>query len=143
MWAMVFRIAVVAVYGYIIVLSLWAMRVQRTAATAPHHRYDHPAMSHVVERSAHGYIASVLIASLAVRLAELTLDITPWLLVPLTILAALLTVPVLTGVWRMAIEDLHNWYIGLLNKLKTTVLLVCAAGLLIDQVWRVVTLFWL
>ena len=138
---MVFPLAVVAVYGYIIVLSLWAMRVQRTAAMARHHPYGHSAMSHVVERVAHGYIASVLIVSLTVRMAQLTLDITSWLLVPLTILVALLTAWVLIAVWRMAIEDLHNWYVGVLNKLKTTILLLCIAGVLIDQVWRMVTLF--
>ena len=139
---MAFRIAVVAAYGYIIVLSLWARRVQRAAARAPHHPYEHPAMSHVVERSVHGYFAGMLIVSLAVRLAQLNLDITPWILVPLTILVALPTVRVATAVWWMAIEDMQNWYIGLLNKLKTVVLLLCAAGLVADQVWRVVTLFW-
>ena len=138
----VFRIAVVAVYGYVIVLSLWAMRVQRAAARVRHHPHDHPAWSHVVERSAHGSIAAVLIVSLGVRLVQLTLDVTPWLLVPLTILVALPTLRVGTAVWRMAVEDLHNWFIGALDKFKTAVLLGCAVGLLADQVWRVVTLFW-
>jgi hypothetical protein len=137
-----FWIAVVAVYGYVIVLSWWAMRVQRNAAMAPHHPHDHPATQHVVERSLHGGIARVLIVSLLVRLTQLTLDITLWLLVPVTILAALLTARVLTWVWRMASEDLYNWNIVSLNRLKTTVLLLCAAALLLDQVWRVVTLFW-
>jgi hypothetical protein len=139
---MVLYIAVVGSYGYDIALSLWAIRVQKTAAGVRHDPYDHPAIRHVVERFAHMYIASVLIVSLAVRLVQLTFDITACLLVPLTILAALPTARVLTVVWGMGIEDLHNWYIGLLNRSKTTVLLVCAAGLFIDQVWRVVTLFW-
>jgi hypothetical protein len=39
------QIAVVAAYGYVILLSLWAMRVQLTAVHAPHHPHDHPAMS--------------------------------------------------------------------------------------------------
>nr|MDT0659121.1 hypothetical protein [Micromonospora sp. DSM 115978] len=135
-------IAVVAVYGYVIVLSWWAMRVQRNAAMAFHHPHDHPAMQHVVERSLHGDIARVLVVSLFVRLTQLTLDITLWLLVPVTILAALLTTRVLTWVWRMASEDLHNWNIVSINRLKTTVLLLCTAALLLDQVWRIVTLFW-
>jgi hypothetical protein len=137
-----FQIAVVAVYGYIILLSLWAMRVQLAAARAEHHPHDHPAMSHVVERSMHGAIVRVLIVSLAVRLTQLNTDLTPWLLVPLTILVALWTARWLTGVWRMAAEDLYLWHIGWLNRLKTIVLLLCTAALLIDQVWRVVTLFW-
>jgi hypothetical protein len=131
-----------AVYGYVIVLSLWAMRVQRNAARTPHHPHDHPAMRHVAERSLHGAIASVLIGSLAVRLSQLDGGLWPWLLVPLTILMALFTVRVLTWVWRMASEDLHNWNIVSLNRLKTTVLLACTAVLQLDQVWRVVTLFW-
>jgi len=139
---MTIRSAVVAIYGYVVVLSLWAMRVQRAAARAPHHPYEHPAMSHAVERIEHGYIGGVLIVSLAVRLAQLTFDITPWLLVPLTILTALLTARVLTAVWRMTIDDLHNWYLGLLDTSKTAVLLLCTAALVVDQVWRVVTLFW-
>lgn len=140
------RIAMVAAYGYLILLSLWAMRVQRAAAAIHHHHYDphyeHPAMKHEVERIAHGYIAGVLIASLAVRLGQLILDITPWLMVPLTILLALMTTGVLRGMWRMGMDDMYNWYISGLNKLKTVVLLLCAAGLFADQVWRVVTLFW-
>ncbi len=139
---MMFQIAVVAVYGYLILLSLWAMRVQLTAARAPHHPHDHPATSHAVERMMHGYIAGVLIVSLAVRLTQLNTDLTPWLLVPLTILVALWTARRLTWVWRMAFDDLYLWHIGSLNRLKTIVLLLCTAALLIDQVWRVVTLFW-
>jgi hypothetical protein len=99
-------------------------------------------MSHAVERSMHGHIARVLIVSLAIRLTQLNTDLTPWLLVPLTILVALWTARWLTGVWRMAAEDLYLWHIGWLNRLKTIVLLLCTAALLIDQVWRVVTLFW-
>lgn len=137
-----FWIAVSAVYGYVIVLSLWAMRVQWQAARVPHHPRGHPAMQHVVERSVHGQIATVLVVSLVVRLTQLTTDLTPWVLVPLTVLVALPTTGVLTSVWRMASDDLHNWHIMSLNRLKTTALLVCTAGLLIDQVWRVVTLFW-
>ncbi|MEU3620495.1 hypothetical protein ABZ725_50830 [Streptomyces sp. NPDC006872] len=136
-----FWIATAAVYGYVIVLSLWAMRVQRQAARVPHHPHDHPAMQHAVERSVHGHIATVLVVSLVVRLTQLTTGLTPWVLVPLTVLVALPTTGVLTAVWRMASEDLHNWHIMSLNRLKTTVLLVCTAGLIIDQVWRVVTLF--
>jgi hypothetical protein len=139
---MVLRIAVVAVYGYVIVLSLWAMRVQLKAARVPHHPYEHRASSHIVERFAHGYIAGVLIFSLSVRLGQLNLDITPWLLVPLTILVALLTARLLSVVWSMAYEDLFNWYIGFFNKVKTFLLLTCTAALFVDQVWRVVTLFW-
>ena len=135
-------IAVVAVYGYLIVLSLWAVRVQRVAAHLSHHPFEHPAMSHIVERSAHRYIASMLTVSLAVRLVQLIREVTPWLLVPMTILAALLTAQVLIAVWRMAVADIHNWYIDRLNKLKTVVLPTCTAGALADQVWRVVTLFW-
>ena len=137
-----FQAVVVAVYGYIIVISLWAMRVQRKAARVPHHPHDHPATRHLVERSFHDYAANALMVSLGVRLAQLNTDGLGWLIIPLTILAALLTVPVLTAVRRMAIEDLRNWNISLLNKVKTAVLLVCASGLLVDQVWRVVTLFW-
>jgi hypothetical protein len=88
-------------------------------------------------------VAGVLIVSLVVRLAQLTFDITPWLLVPLTILVALPTVSVTRDVWRMAMDDMFNWYISWTNKLKTLVLVVCSAGILADQVWRVVTLFWL
>ena len=142
MWVMMFQIAVVAVYGYVILLSLWAMRVQLAAARAPHYPHDHPAASHAVERGIHGYVARVLILSLAVRLTQLNTDLTPWLLVPLTIVAALWTTGLLTGVWRMAAEDLYLWHIGWLNRLKTFVLLLCTAALLVDQVWRVVTLFW-
>ena len=90
----------------------------------------------------HGHIARVLIVSLAIRLTQLNTDLTPWLLVPLTILAAWWTARLLTGVWGMAFEDLYLWHIGWLNRLKTIVLLLCTAALLIDQVWRVVTLFW-
>ena len=43
---------------------------------------------------------------------------------------------------RMAGEDLHNWNIVSLNRLKTFVLMLCAAAILLDQVWRVVSLFW-
>lgn len=99
-------------------------------------------MQHVVERSVHGQIATVLVVSLVVRLTQLTTDLTPWVLVPLTVLVALPTTGALASVWRMASEDLHNRYIMSLNGLKTTALLVCTAGLLIDQVWRVATLFW-
>jgi hypothetical protein len=84
----------------------------------------------------------VLIGSLSIRMAQLTLDISGWLLVPLTVLVAPLTTWVLALVWLMAREDLRNWFIAPLSKLKTIVLLVCTAGLLVDQVWRVVTLFW-
>ena len=136
------QIAVVAAYGYLIVLSLWAMRVQRAAAGTPHHPHDHPAMSHAVERNVHGYIATVLIVSLAIRLTQLNTDLTPWILAPLTVLAALRTAGCLIGVGRMAIEDLDLWYIGSLNRVKTLVLLLCTAALLLDQGWRVVTLFW-
>ncbi|HEV2345537.1 MAG TPA: hypothetical protein VGS97_15670 [Actinocrinis sp.] len=139
---MVLLVTVVAVYGYVIVLSLWAMRVQRAAAMVAHHPHDHPAVSHLVERNLHGDLARVLIVSFAVRLAQLSRDFTPWLVVPLTILVALLTMLALTIVRRMAIEDLYNWHIGLLNKVKTVALLMCTAGLFIDQVWRIVTLFW-
>lgn len=142
MWMMVFLAVVVAAYGYIIVLSLWARRVQRAAAGFPHHPRDHSAITHAVERSVHGFIAGWLIVSLAVRVLQLTLDITSWLIVPLTLFVALPTARVLGVVRRMAVEDLHNWNIRLLNKLKTTVLLACSTGLLVDQVWRVVTLFW-
>ena len=99
-------------------------------------------MRHVVERSVHGQIATTLVVSLIVRLTQLTTDLTPWVLVPLTVLVVLPTTGVSTLVWRMAGEDLHNWNVMSLNRLKTTVLLVCSAGLVIDQVWRVVTLFW-
>ena len=139
---MVFQIAVVAVYGYVILLSLWAMRVQLAAARSPHHPHDHLAMSHAVEGTTHVRIAFVLIVSLAVRLTQLNTDLTPWLLVPLTILTALWTARLLARVWQMALEDLDLWYIGWLNRVKTIVLLLCTAALRIDQVWRVVTLFW-
>jgi uncharacterized protein YacL len=138
----VLPIAVIVAYGYLIVLSLWAMRVQRAAAVVQHHPHDHSAVTHVVERTAHGIIAGVLIASLVVRLVQLTFDITLWLLVPLTILVALPTVSVTRDVWRMGMEDMHNWYISWPNKLKTLVLLGCSAAIVADQVWRVVTLFW-
>ncbi|MDG4832921.1 hypothetical protein O7627_26965 [Solwaraspora sp. WMMD1047] len=99
-------------------------------------------MQHAVERNVHRDIVRVLVTSLLTRIIQLSGEVTPWLVVPLTIVVALLTVRVLTWVWRMASEDLHNWNIVSLNRLKTTVLLVCAAALLLDQVWRVVTLFW-
>lgn len=62
-------------------------------------------MSHAVERTMHGHIARVLIVSLAVRLIQLNTGLTPWLLVPLTVLAALWTAGLLTGEWRMAIDE--------------------------------------
>jgi hypothetical protein len=139
---MTFLIATVAVYGYVILLSLWAMRVQRQAAGAPHHPHDHPATRHVTERSVHGDVARLLAMSLAVRLTQLTTDLTPWVLVPLTVVTALVTVPVLTMVWRMASEDFFNWFIVSLSRLKTALLLACVAALVLDQAWRVVTLFW-
>lgn len=139
---MVFPIAVVAVYGYVIVLSWWAMRVQRRAAQAWHHPHDHPAAHHAEERNVHGTVATVLTLSLSARLTQLTTDLTPWLLVPLTVLVALLTISAARLVWRMASEDLHNWNVVSLNRLKTAVLMLCAAAILVDQVWRVVSLFW-
>jgi hypothetical protein len=141
-WAQVFLIAVIAVYGYIITLSLWAMRVQLAAARTRHHPRDHPAMFHIFERVTHKGIAVVLIGSLAVRVDQLTIHLTPWLLVPLTVLAATLTTRVLAKVWRMAAEDMNSWYVGGLNRLKTVVLLMCVAGVFLDQIWRIVTLFW-
>jgi hypothetical protein len=140
-WMMAFEIAVVAVYGYIIVLSLWAMRVQRRATTIPH-RHNPAAMSHSDERFAHGMIASLLIVSLVIRLVQLTLNLTPWVLVPLTIVMALVTARLLVNVGVMATQDLGNRYVKPLNKVKTAVLLVCATAVIADQVWRVVTLFW-
>jgi hypothetical protein len=142
MWVTMFQLAVVAVYGYPILLSLWAMRVQLAASRAPHHPHDHSAMRHVAEHSMHGYIASVLMISLVVRMTQLNTDLTPWVLVPLTIVVALWTARWLLVVAGMAIEDLDLWYIGWLNRLKTIVLLLCAVALLIDQAWRVLTLFW-
>ncbi|WP_033337513.1 hypothetical protein [Catenuloplanes japonicus] len=137
-----FLIAVIAVYGYIIVLSLWAMRVQLAAARTRHHPHDHPAASHLFERNSHAAVAAWLTGSLAVRLLQLLVPVPLWLLVPLTILAALLTLPIAHFVWRMAREDLHNWYIGGLNRFKTAILATCAAIVFLDQPWRVITLFW-
>jgi hypothetical protein len=142
MWVTMFQLAVVAVYGYPILLSLWAMRVQLAASRAFHHPHDHSPTRHIVERATHGYIATVLMVSLAVRMAQLNTDLTPWLLVPLTIVVALWTARWLISVQEMANEDLDLSYIGRLNRLKTNVLFLCTIVLLIDQVWRVLTLFW-
>ena len=48
----------------------------------------------------------------------------------------------LAPVWRMAKEDFYSWNVFGLNRAKTVLLLICVFALYVDQVWRVVSLFW-
>jgi hypothetical protein len=131
---------VVGMYGYVIVLSLLAVRLHVGAVHGPHHHHEHGGMGrmwHLVEQDTHAGVAGGLALSLIVRLVQLMGDLTYWVLVPLTVGAALMTLPLVGMVVRMAREDFGNLYIAGIARLKTAVLLICGYGVMFDQGIRV------
>jgi hypothetical protein len=135
---------VVGIYGYVILLSLLAVRMHVGAVHGPHRHGEHGGMGrmwHLVEHDTHSGVASGMAVSLMVRLLQLTTDLTSWVLVPLTLGAALMTLPLASIVLRMAREDYRNMFLSPAQRLKTAVLVGSSAGVLVDQAVRVVMLF--
>jgi hypothetical protein len=136
------EIAVVFAYGYVIVLSLLAMRQHERAARLPHHPFHdtHGPVRHVIELNTHQWVATALVASLGVRLAQLGDTGPTWLIATFTVVAVLVTVVPAFTVLGMGLEDLRGW-LRLRDRWKTRVLVASAITILVDQVDRIVQLF--
>ena len=133
----VLAIAVTAVYGYCIVLSLWgAHLMSRRLRDEP---FSHRREARIVERREHLAFAAILVVSLAIRLLQIALHLTHWLIDPLTVLAAIGTFAVLMEMVEMAGEDLDRG-LALLDWAKTRLFMLCIFALFIDQIWRFVAL---
>jgi hypothetical protein len=133
----VLAIVVTAVYGYSVVLSLWgAHLMSRRLRDEP---FSDRREARIVERREHFAVAAILVVSLAIRLLQITLHLSHWLIDPLTVLAAIGTGAVLFEMVEMAGADLDRG-LGLLDWVKTRLLMLCIFGLFIDQVWRFVAI---
>jgi hypothetical protein len=133
----VLAIVVTAVYGYCIVLSLWGARLMsRRLRDEP---FSHRREARIAERREHFVFAAVLAASLGIRLLQITLHLSHWLIYPLTVVAAIGTGAVLIEMGEMAGQDVDRG-LALRDWLKTKLLMLCIFGLVIDQIWRFVAI---
>jgi hypothetical protein len=133
----VLAIVVTAVYGYCIVLSLWgAHLMSRRLRDEP---FSDRREARIVERREHFAFAAVLAVSLGIRLLQITLHLSHWLIYPLTVVAAIGTGAVMFEMGEMAGQDLDRG-LGLLDWVKTRLLMLCIFGMVIDQFWRFVAI---
>ena len=85
-------------------------------------------------------VLAIVVVSLTIRLLRITLHLARWLIDTLTVLAVFGTGAVIFAMVEMAGEDLDRG-LGLLDWVKTRLLMLCIFGLFVDQFWRCVVLF--